>query len=307
MNTFIKMLFIPVIFIATTSCVTVHDEHQPPSERLSSLHSDGPRKRVLILPFINDSIEKDPSIAKAGRDALILGLNQTDNFVIVDNQDIPKNLNEYLKEGGYNFEEIAKFASELGISGIIEGRIKKVRAKQTGDSVGLIRSEKNKIEATLTVRAYSPNQRKEVLNETREGTSTAESRHFADQETAELPMGPLDITLVKEALYSACQGMILPLIKALDKISWQGRIALVKGDRIYLTAGKLTGLNIGDILRVSGEGNDIYDPGTGVLIGHAPGNMKGTLEVISYFGKDGAIALIHSGSNFKENDGVELY
>lgn len=300
------MIF-PLFLLATISCVTVHDDHQAPSERLGKLHSDGPRKRVLILPFINDSVEKDPSVAKAGRDALILGLNQTDNFVILDNQDIPKNLNDYLKDGSYNFEEIAKLASQLGVTGIIEGKVKKVRSKLTGDSVGLIRSEKNRVEATLSVRAYSPVQRKEVMSETREGTSSSESHHIADPNATDLPMGPLDLDLVKEALYSASQGMVLPLIKALDKIAWQARIALVKGDRIYLTAGKLTGLNIGDILRVSGEGDDIFDPATGVLIGHAPGNMKGTLEVISYFGKDGAIALIHSGSNFKENDGVELY
>ena len=35
--------------------------------------------------------------------------------------------------------------------------------------------------------------------------------------------------------------------------------------------------------------------------------MKGTLEVISFFGTDGSIAVIHSGSGFRENDKVELY
>jgi hypothetical protein len=35
--------------------------------------------------------------------------------------------------------------------------------------------------------------------------------------------------------------------------------------------------------------------------------MKGSLEVISYFGQDGAIAVIHSGSGFKENDRIEMY
>lgn len=69
----------------------------------------------------------------------------------------------------------------------------------------------------------------------------------------------------------------------------------------------MSGLQVGDILKVTEEGHEVYDPETGAYIGNAPGRMKGTLEVISYFGKDGAISILHSGSGIKENDKVELY
>jgi hypothetical protein len=71
--------------------------------------------------------------------------------------------------------------------------------------------------------------------------------------------------------------------------------------------GKVSGLQVGDILKVSEDGEDVYDPQTGNYIGGVPGRLKGTLEVISYFGQDGSIAVIHSGSGFKENDKIELY
>jgi hypothetical protein len=58
---------------------------------------------------------------------------------------------------------------------------------------------------------------------------------------------------------------------------------------------------------VSEEGQEIFDPETGGFIGKAPGRMKGTIEIVSYFGKDGAIGIIHSGSGFEENDIVEIY
>jgi hypothetical protein len=90
-------------------------------------------------------------------------------------------------------------------------------------------------------------------------------------------------------------------------MTWEGRIAMIAGDRVYLNAGRLSGLQINDILKVTEEGKEIYDPQTGRFIGKAPGRMKGTVEVVSYFGKDGAIAVIHSGSGFKENDRVEMY
>jgi hypothetical protein len=82
---------------------------------------------------------------------------------------------------------------------------------------------------------------------------------------------------------------------------------MISGERVYVNAGRLSGLQVGDILKVTEEGDDVYDPDTGRFIGTAPGRLKGTIEVVSYFGKDGAIAVIHSGSGFQENDRVELY
>ncbi len=82
---------------------------------------------------------------------------------------------------------------------------------------------------------------------------------------------------------------------------------MINGDRIFLNVGRISGLQIGDILKVSEEGDEIFDPQTGNYVGKAPGRLKGTLEVVSYFGQDGAISIIHSGAGFRENDRVELY
>ena len=77
--------------------------------------------------------------------------------------------------------------------------------------------------------------------------------------------------------------------------------------RVAEYVGRISGLQVGDLLKVSENGDDIYDPDSGVHIGKSPGRLKGTLEVISYFGNDGSIAVIHSGAGFKENDKVEVY
>jgi hypothetical protein len=44
------------------------------------------------------------------------------------------------------------------------------------------------------------------------------------------------------------------IVATLDKLSWEGRIAMVNGDRIFLNVGRISGLQIGDVLRVSDEG-----------------------------------------------------
>lgn len=299
-----------VLCLLLSHCVSVHNkpedsDRKSAAQRLWSLHSDGPRKRILLLPFLNDSIEKDPAVAKAGRDALVAGLRMTDNFVIIDNTDVPKDLKQFKKDTGYDIDEISKIAAELGVAAIVEGRVIEIKVHKSGDEVGLLRSFKADVYGTVGVRVFSVANHKEVMNEVRSAQSSEKNVRVADTD----PHRSLaaDPTLIREALVSAFEGMVLPITKAVDKLNWNGKIALVSGDRIYLNAGRLTGLNIGDILRVTEEGTEIFDPDTGVLIGKAPGRLKGTLEVVSYFGKDGCVAVVHSGSGFKENDRVELY
>ena len=81
----------------------------------------------------------------------------------------------------------------------------------------------------------------------------------------------------------------------------------LKGEKIYLNVGRISGVQIGDILKVVEDGSEVYDPEIGYHIGKVSGNTKGTIEVVSYFGQDGAVGVIHSGAGFKENDRVELY
>ena len=55
------------------------------------------------------------------------------------------------------------------------------------------------------------------------------------------------------------------------------------------------------------EGQEIYDPESGALLGVSKGQVKGTLEVIDYFGPDGSVAILHSGGSVTEGDFVQLY
>src|SRR5262249_32484993 len=131
-----------------------------------------------------------------------------------------------------------------------------------------IRSVKAEVSATVGVKVYSVTTHKELLNEVRSASSQSKTHRIADASKGySLAADP---ELIRESLYSAFQGSILPIIKAVDKLSWTGKIALVSGDRIYLNAGRITGLNIGDILRVSEDGEEVYDSDTGMLIGKRP-------------------------------------
>lgn len=265
-----------------------------------------PRKRVIVLPFIDAGVSRSERASQAARDALIRSLRRTDDFVIVSLSDFPKEPSQFLRNGEYDLEAMAKLAQSAGLAAVIEGRIVEVHAKRMGEEVGLVRQVRAQMDATVQLRMASAKTGHVVLNEMRSATIEASVTRYAERSFSDRYLED-DPKLVEEAVAKAFQTTVPRVAQALEKLNWEGRVALVKGERVYVNAGRLSGLQIGDILKITDDGEDVYDPESGSLIGKVPGRLKGTVEVISYFGKDGAVAVVHSGSGFKENDAVELY
>ena len=113
--------------------------------------------------------------------------------------------------------------------------------------------------------------------------------------------------LLRYGIKISARKIIPKLLKVAAKLEWVGRVARIIGNRIYVNAGRRSGLNIGDILQVMTDGQEVFDPETGALIGVSEGEIKGTVEVIEYFGSDGTIAILHSGGSVTEGDFVRLY
>ncbi len=270
--------------------------------------TESPRKRVLVLPFIDTSGIKggqgtaSTTTAQNARAALISWLNATERFVVVSPEDFPKDLNQFLANFQYDLEAISKIAHGMGVSAVIEGKILDMRGRKVGSSVGVFAKQGVQMEGTIQVRAFAAKNGKEILNVTRDGQATATTGRSGN--TREMMEDP---KLVGEVAVKAFKTTVKQLAMAIDKLNWEGRIALIKGDQYYINAGRLSGLQIGDILKATEDSEEVYDPDTGAFIGHVPGRMKGTLELVSYFGKDGAIAVLHSGAGITENDRVELY
>jgi len=113
--------------------------------------------------------------------------------------------------------------------------------------------------------------------------------------------------LVKLALRNAMSLVVGDVIKAVEKMEWQGLVAKVHGSKVYVNAGQKSGIVLGDILKVITPGHHIYDPETGAYLGESKGELKGTLEVVDFVGEDGASATVHTGGHIKEGDIVHLY
>ena len=85
------------------------------------------------------------------------------------------------------------------------------------------------------------------------------------------------------------------LAKELDGMDWFCRVAKVEGENVYMNAGKLTGLKVGDVMEVfrpggSGEG----------------GEAKCKIQISAFFGIDASMGRLIQGRNPDVNDILRL-
>lgn len=77
---------------------------------------------------------------------------------------------------------------------------------------------------------------------------------------------------------------------------WYGRVVSVDGDRIYINAGKESGLGVGMVLNLYRNGRVIEK------LGYAPGQKIAIVEVRGFVGTDGAFASVREGGKAQVSD-----
>jgi len=265
------------------------------------------RKKVIVLPFLDSELQRGQAVIDVSRRAVVEDLVESRNFIVLNNSDLPQDLGAFVKENKeYDMVAVSRLAANMGAAAVIEGRILEVRARRLGDEIGVFRKLKAQVDVSVQIRVFGAKAAREIFNTVRKAQVEIETTRVGESSYSDRDLQD-DPNLIRAGVKKAFKETVGGVVKSIEKLSWEGRIALITGEKIYLNAGRLSGIQVGDILKITEEGDEVFDPDTGSFIGQAPGRMKGTLEVVSYFGKDGAIGIVHSGSGFKENDRVELY
>lgn len=306
-----KKLSLLFLSLMTVACAT--DVERPTIKkeiRDVSMHARkedaSPRKRLMILPFLDSSEVRPQELRDQARTEFIRELNKNGDVIVIDSKDLRMDFSKHLQNGQYKLDEIAKVAKDLGVSALLEGKVVDLKVKRKSDEVGVFRQQKTTFESQVRVRIASARSGKELFNTLK--TVTIEESNVRVAENANPDrFFQANPEVLENLLMESFLDFTPQIQETMDKMSWEGRIAAISGDRVFLNVGRISGLQMGDILKVSDEGDEIYDPQSGNYIGKVPGRLKGTLEVVSYFGQDGSIAIVHSGAGFKENDKVELY
>ncbi len=270
------------------------------------LEDKGPKKRIIVLPFLDAGADRPESARLKAREAFMDDLNRTEEIIALDSNQLKVDINQYKNSGEYDLVKLAKDSQNVGVSALVEGKIIDLRIKKESDKIGVVRSLKTTFEAVVRLRVLSLRSGKELFHTVKTVAIEDDSVRIAERVSSDLffVKNPELVTiLIKDAFLDFTP----QLMESMNVVVWEGRIAALKGEKIYLNVGRISGVQVGDILKVVEDGSEVYDPEIGYHIGKVSGQAKGTLEVVSYFGQDGAVSVIHSGAGFKENDRVELY
>lgn len=267
---------------------------------------NGIKKKSALLTFFNESPYGGDDLGIVATEEIRKELSRTGQFVI-DNigKRIFGNSKQIYSGGGVKLVQLARKGKISGINFVIFGRIIDSRIREKTDEIGVLRQTKSYTESKVEVRIFDVSSNKEIFTETFRGYADDSTYRFysSDRESKLLYRRELLRYGVRVAVRKA-----IPRIVAMAaKLDWVGRVAKIIGTKIYINAGRDSGIQISDILKVMTEGSEIYDPETGALLGVSKGEIKGTVEVIDYFGPDGSIAILHSGGSVVEGDLVQLY
>lgn len=268
-----------------------------------------PKKRIVVLDFWNDTPVRNTQIGGFAADELRRGLFLTQRMIVPKDLKLDYSTLDFIQSDKQaqqvRVAQLIREGRRLGVAVIGIGRIGKIVFRQRGDEVGLLRQTQSLAAAEVEVKLFDVAAGREILSVGKSGEASSSAiigLEPENQQSADY-RGELSQLAVRDAV-----SRIVPdVIRTVEKLTWEGRIAKIVGPKVYINSGKASGLIAGDILKVLTAGDEIYDQATGAYLGRTPGQLKGTLEVRDFLGQDGAVAEIHTGGNFQAGDTVQLY
>ncbi|MGE3611403.1 MAG: hypothetical protein AB7I27_17555 [Bacteriovoracaceae bacterium] len=264
------------------------------------------KKKVALLTFFNESPLGGEDLAITATEEFRRELSKSREFVIdPEGENIFGTSKEIYAGGGIKLAQLSRKAKMSGVNIVIFGRVKEARIRQKSDEIGFVRKVKSLAETYVELKVFDVLANKELYTETLDGNISDDNLRFYQSQTEDNLSYRQE--LLRYSVKVAARKFVPNVVRIGSKLDWMGRVAKIIGTRIYINAGRNSGINLGDILKVITEGQEIYDPETGAMIGMSPGEVKGTLEVTDYFGADGAICILHSGGSVTEGDFVQLY
>lgn len=274
-----------------------------PSQRVSDMGQ--PKKRIIVFDFWNDTPVKQTDLGAFAADELRRGLYLSQRVILPPDLKSEMTTEDFVQGDKVKVAQLVREGRKLGVSVLVVGRVTRIVFRQRGDDIGVFRQKQSLAAVDVEMKVFDVAGGREIM-------ATAKSGEASSSAMAAFEAGSMDspeyrAELTKFALRNAMGPAVPEVIRAIEKLTWQGRVAKVAGSKIYVNSGKASGLVVGDILRVLTPGDDIYDPSTGAFLGRTPGQLKGTVEVVDFLGTDGAVTEIHTGGNFQEADLVQLY
>ncbi|MBM4277424.1 MAG: hypothetical protein FJ130_06000 [Deltaproteobacteria bacterium] len=255
----------------------------------------GFKKKVAILDFENKTTYQEEMIGEAVAKRLADKLEATQRVVIMDKAVV----SEMLKREGVKFGSLTELPvmkqthRSLGIQAFALGTVTDVsvlssKASETSDEETSFATAKVEIRF---IDASTGNLLK---------TFIGRSPIFGTKETGEYSKSKA----VMKAIDLGLEDILDGFFRQLDYLDWTTTIAKIEGENLFINAGRLSGIRIGDTLEIYEPGKEIIHPTTKISLGWTTGQLKGVIRISELFGVDAAIGKVAQGSGFSASDVV---
>ena len=261
------------------------------TEKVDSKYT-GPRRRVGVVAFENKTAYGQNRLGQAASDILITELVKTGKFIVVDRDKMEKLMEEQKLglTGAIDPNTAAQMGKILGLNAIVTGAISNFGTRTTGSDYLVTQTKRQEASCTVDIRVVDAETGQILLADSGKGVSKVGSGSFLGLGTK----GGYAESIEGDALRAAVSQLIVNITSQINKKPWSCRIAQVSNDKVYLSAGTESGLQIGQKLKVFSQGSEIKDPDSGLVIGHEEEEI-GQVEIASHAGEKLSIANVVKG------------
>ena len=262
------------------------------TEKVESEYT-GPKRRIAVVDFENKTAYGQGRLGGAAADILITEMTKTGKFIVVERDKMNKLLEEQKlgATGAIDPNTAAQMGKILGVNAIVTGAVSNFGVSTTGADYLVAQRKKQLAQVTIDVRVVDAETGQVLYADTGKGESQSSKGSFLGMGT----QGGYEETLEGDALRAAVSQLAVNITSQINKKEWSCRVADAQGDQIYLDAGQESGLKVGQKLVAFKLGREIKSPTTGLVIGRTQQRV-GELQVTDYFGDNGAVAKVTSGS-----------
>jgi hypothetical protein len=248
------------------------------------------KRRVIVMPVNDQTNYKEENLGELATKRLISRLENTGTIICID----PNTVNQ--KGQQLTGSEAMKQLNELyGVQAVIRGTLSNIYTS-TSKIEGKEDRETSFAMSTIALDVYNT-ETGVILKQLSGRNPVFLSREKGDMSSEKAKMKAIDLSI---------ELIAEDLLKTVLSLDWHGRIASLENGKIYLNAGRLSGLEKGSALEVYAPGEQIVDEKTKTPLGNVKGTFKGELEVVELFGVDACWAKVVKGSNFSSTDLVYL-
>lgn len=266
----------------------------------------GPKLRVGVVNFQNKTPSKVLGVGEAAADILGTILQKTGRFIVIPQQDMSSILEQQRMgaTGAINPATAAKMGQVLGLNAIVTGSVTAYSETEEASDYLVYKRKKQIARVTVDYRIVDTTTGVQLMADSGAGI-------YEKVSGGALGLGAkagYDPDLRDGALRDALTKAMVNMMKQLESQPWKGKIAKVAGNKVYINAGKKTGLKIGDRLDVYRVGEDIIDPDTNLKIGTTEDRVGQVLIQQNDIGDkaDMSVAVTTSGMGFKQGDVVKF-